>query len=339
MSQMSLRLHWPSVAATVAFGAVATVAYQTANRFWREHRGAPADGAGSHPAIATSAAASAGSVSSSASCIVAAAERALESRPQAGASSNGASSVGAPLLDYLLMAGRCKVEKRTGWVNSGVPLAESVADHQWRMALMTLSCANYAALPMAECTCGAADAEADPERVWPARAVRMALVHDLAESLVSDITPTEFSGVTKAEKHRLESAAMQRIVDALTLAHQAARVSAAAASSASSDAATALAALSSHDVAEEILSLWEEYECGETATAQYVKLIDKVEMYLQAHEYQQTTAESTNEESKRVHQQLQRFFDGMPATREKAIDAEQPLLVALIDELQTRRSK
>jgi len=165
--------------------------------------------------------------------------------------------------------------------------------------------------------------------VSPGRAVRMSLVHDLAESLVGDITPTEFSGVSKADKSRLESAAMRRIVDALTAAHRTPIVSASGATAASSSAV---------DIGTEVFHLWEEYESGATATARYVKLIDKIEMYLQAHEYEQSALQTSTAESLQVQQQLQRFFDGMPATREKAVAARQPLLVALIDQIQSTRT-
>jgi putative hydrolase of HD superfamily len=41
-------------------------------------------------------------------------------------------------VDFLLIIGKLKQEKRTGWVNHNIPLAESVADHMYRMAVMGL---------------------------------------------------------------------------------------------------------------------------------------------------------------------------------------------------------
>jgi hypothetical protein len=43
--------------------------------------------------------------------------------------------------------------------------------------------------------------------------VKMALVHDVAESLVGDITP--HCGVSNADKHAMELAAVERIQDML----------------------------------------------------------------------------------------------------------------------------
>lgn len=56
--------------------------------------------------------------------------------------------------------------KRTGWVNHGVKPAESIADHMYRMSVM--------ALLIDENTAG----------VDKNRCIKMAIVHDLAESLV-----------------------------------------------------------------------------------------------------------------------------------------------------------
>ena len=94
-----------------------------------------------------------------------------------------------------------------------------------------------------------------------AKCVKMALVHDLAESLVGDITPHD--GVSKADKHAAEAAAMERL-------------------------AGALAAGGPHfrGVADDMLALWGEYEACSTREALLVKDLDKVEMILQAHEYE-----------------------------------------------------
>lgn len=40
------------------------------------------------------------------------------------------------MLDFLLIVGKLKTEKRTGWVNNKVPQVESIADHMYRMAIM-----------------------------------------------------------------------------------------------------------------------------------------------------------------------------------------------------------
>ena len=46
------------------------------------------------------------------------------------------------MLDFLLCAGRLKRTPRTGWVMREVDRPESVAEHQFRLALMAMSLAD-----------------------------------------------------------------------------------------------------------------------------------------------------------------------------------------------------
>ena len=85
-------------------------------------------------------------------------------------------------LAFLRYVHTLKHTPRTGWVRTGVPEPESIADHMYRTALMALL---YA-----------------PPDVDRNRAVAMALCHDLAEAIAGDITP--FDGVTPTDKHARE---------------------------------------------------------------------------------------------------------------------------------------
>ncbi|KAJ1984850.1 hypothetical protein H4R34_000389 [Dimargaris verticillata] len=85
----------------------------------------------------------------------------------------------------------------------------------------------------------------------------MCLVHDLAESLVGDITP--FDGVSEVDKHQREEMAMARIC----------------------------ALLGDNPAATEMTELWHEYEACQTPEARLVKDLDKFEMIVQAYEYEQ----------------------------------------------------
>ena len=80
----------------------------------------------------------------------------------------------------------------------------------------------------------------------------MALIHDLAEAKVGDITPLD--GISKKEKHDLEEKAMIKLVNSL-------------------------------DNGKDLLSLWKEFEEGKTKEAKFVKRLDKLEMMFQAYEY------------------------------------------------------
>ncbi|CAI5715909.1 unnamed protein product [Peronospora effusa] len=141
-------------------------------------------------------------------------------------------------LEFLRLCGRLKTLKRTGWVNNNVTLPESVADHMYRMGMccMLLDDTN--------------------ETVNRSKCMKMAIVHDLAESLVGDITP--YDGVTEEDKHRMEKEAMDEICNTL------------------GDTPSAT----------EIRALWNEYEAGSTEEAKIVKDLDKFEMILQADDYE-----------------------------------------------------
>jgi putative hydrolases of HD superfamily len=145
------------------------------------------------------------------------------------------------LLRFFHLAGRLKETARAGWRLRGIDRPESVADHSFRLALLALVLAPRSDPPL--------DA---------GRCVAMALVHDLAESIVGDITP--YDGVTAEEKRRREEEAMRRL-----------------------DSLAGGAGL---------LELWAEYDAAETAEARFVKELDKLETAMQAAEYVQGGAAS-----------------------------------------------
>ena len=123
----------------------------------------------------------------------------------------------------------------------------------------------------------------------------MALVHDMAEALAGDIAPSD--GISKAEKHRMETEALAAMRSAL------------APSSSSSTAAD-----DDDDngetpaVSREILALWTEYEAGATPEARLLKDMDKVEMILQALEYEDASAGPSDQSDRPNPLDLAEFF-------------------------------
>ncbi len=118
------------------------------------------------------------------------------------------------LLDFYLLVGRLKTTKRTGWVDHNVPLPESISDHMYRLTLIL-----YTLLPNTATTDRIASSTSNtylPQQ----QALLMSLTHDLAECIAGDITPTEYSGVTKESKHKLEADAMQHILTHLPAAQR-----------------------------------------------------------------------------------------------------------------------
>ncbi|KAI8539258.1 hypothetical protein RHMOL_Rhmol09G0167900 [Rhododendron molle] len=140
-------------------------------------------------------------------------------------------------IDFLTLCHRLKTTKRKGWINHGIKGPESIADHMYLMSLMALIVSDLPGVNRERC-------------------IKMAIVHDIAEAIVGDITPSD--GVPKEEKSRREQAALNEMCEVLGGGLR----------------------------AEEIKELWAEYENNSSVEANLVKDFDKVEMILQALEYE-----------------------------------------------------
>lgn len=92
------------------------------------------------------------------------------------------------------------------------------------------------------------------------KCMKMCLIHDMAESLVGDITPVD--GVEKPEKSRREASTMDYITKSL------------------------LGNVYGGQIGDDIKAIWQEYEDSETLESHYVHDIDKVELLLQMVEYE-----------------------------------------------------
>lgn len=132
-------------------------------------------------------------------------------------------SVPVEVIDRLLGAFRLKDEVRTGWLKRDVEKPESVASHSWGTALLCMLYGREAGVDVA-------------------RAIEMALVHDLPEAEVGDIPRGSDVG-----KEALEKLAMEEV-----------------------------------SLGETSKALWEEYRGGATPEASFVKDMDLCDMCLQA---------------------------------------------------------
>ncbi|KAI9142813.1 HD domain-containing protein [Paraphysoderma sedebokerense] len=179
----------------------------------------------------------------------------------------------ASVLEFLNICENLKKTKRTGWINHGIPKAESIADHMHRMGLIAMLIQ---------------DPSLDRNKC-----IKMAIVHDLAEAVVGDLTPD--CGISKEEKFKREKDAMHHFTSSL---------------------------LSSTPQAQEMYSLWLEYEAGSTPEAQLIKDIDKFEMIVQAFEYE-----------KEHKKELPSFWQ---STKGKF---KHPEIVSMVQELYKRRQK
>ncbi|GAB2291521.1 hypothetical protein Dimus_025774 [Dionaea muscipula] len=152
-------------------------------------------------------------------------------------SGNTCNSSASSAIDFLTLCHRLKTTKRAGWVKRDVENPESVADHMYRMGLMALIAPEIPGVDRNKC-------------------IKMAIVHDIAEAIVGDITPDD--GVPKLEKSRREQEALNHMCDLLGGGSR----------------------------ANEVSQLWMEYEENGSTEAKIVKDFDKIEMILQALEYE-----------------------------------------------------
>ncbi|KAM3967681.1 5'-deoxynucleotidase HDDC2 [Aphomia sociella] len=142
------------------------------------------------------------------------------------------------ILEFLELVGRLKHVKRTGWVICNIDDCESIAGHMYRMGIMTFLLTE----------------ENNPTNLDRFRCLQIALVHDLAECIVGDITP--HCGVTPEDKHRQEDEAMKKIAELTGIA------------------------------GDRMYELYKEYENQSSPEAQFAKDLDRYDMILQAFEYE-----------------------------------------------------
>ncbi|EDO19439.1 hypothetical protein Kpol_1002p87 [Vanderwaltozyma polyspora DSM 70294] len=143
------------------------------------------------------------------------------------------------VMAFLNVVQLLKIQKRTGWLDFGINECESISDHMYRMGITSMMIK-------------------DP-KVNKDACVRIALVHDLAESLVGDITPNDPVG--KDEKHRRELDTINYLCDTFIAKYN-------------------------EEAARQVLDDWLAYENVSTLEARYVKDIDKFEMLVQCFEYE-----------------------------------------------------
>lgn len=143
------------------------------------------------------------------------------------------------VLAFLNVVQQLKLQKRTGWLDHNITPCESISDHMYRMGITAMLIKN--------------------PQVNRDKCVRIALVHDIAEALVGDITP--FDGVPKEEKHRREWETIQYLCEHFIKPYN-------------------------EIAAEEIMDHWLQYENITSLEARYTKDIDKYEMLVQAFEYE-----------------------------------------------------
>jgi putative hydrolase of HD superfamily len=155
------------------------------------------------------------------------------------------------LLTLIRKAGFLKRIQRAGWRVRGIEEAESVADHSYRVSLL--------AMLLADSLAGEGQV-LDREKV-----LRMALLHDLAESEIGDIPMTALSYLGEQNKRDAESRAIEGLTSPLG------------------------------KTGESYREIWDEFEAGQSLEARLVRAADKLEMLIQALEYEAVGYRCLNE--------------------------------------------
>lgn len=158
------------------------------------------------------------------------------------------------LIEFFLQAIKLKDLNRQGWIQFPVKDSESVADHSWSAALMALVFAKQFQLNELKC-------------------IKMALIHDLAEVVVGDITPQDQknNNISSEQKFLMEKEALEKITENL-------------------DPVTG----------KEIIDLWLEFEENESKEAKLVRQLDRLDLLFQTHLYVK---------EKRNKKDLKKFFE------------------------------
>ncbi len=128
---------------------------------------------------------------------------------------------------------------RSGWLQAAIPDigVESIAGHSFGMSMLILYLRS-------NLLSGGVNVE---------RVLHMALIHDMAEAIVGDITPLD--RVAISEKYAAESKAFDDIVGCVGQGAY-------------------------------FRELWDEFESGKTLESQVVKRMDKLDMLIQAYFYE-----------------------------------------------------
>ncbi len=160
------------------------------------------------------------------------------------------------LLSLIERTGDLKQLPRMGWLLAGLTNVESVADHTAGVGLLALFLAE--AINAEPATQGL-DARLDIAVV-----LQLALIHDLAESVLTDLPKRSTHYLGDAVKHKAEAAILQDLLERLPNGRH-------------------------------YVTLWQSYAHGTTPESRLVKDVDKLEMVAQALRYSERGHQNLHE--------------------------------------------
>ena len=139
------------------------------------------------------------------------------------------------LFDFFYIVSELKKTPRRGWKEKiGILHPESVADHSFNAAIMAM-------------------VFSDLKKLDTQKMLKMALLHDISESVTGDFTPEEIS---KNDKVEIENETMIDILSKLP-----------------------------SEISNEYAEIWEEFQAGVSKESVLMHEIDRLEMAMQASKY------------------------------------------------------
>ena len=193
-------------------------------------------------------------------------------------------------IEFANLVGQLKITPRTGWMRRNIVPCESVADHSWRVAILAFL------LQSSSSSSNRTSPEYDVGKV-----IQMALIHDVAECIVGDITPED--NVSQHDKHQLEYNAMLQITKLL----RAATIN----ENCTPESRSVSSSVDSSQLQDNvIMKLFQEYEERQTIESIIVKDLDLLDMILQANTYEQQYPPPSTEID-----DLSDFFTSTPPSR------------------------
>jgi putative hydrolase of HD superfamily len=174
-------------------------------------------------------------------------------------------------MDFVL---NLKKTVRTGWVHHNIKNPESVADHSYSTALLCMMLC--------------------PKELNKERVIKMALLHDLAESITGDIITvinSEMDIEKKREKDEKEAKAIEKISSFLE-----------------------------EESKKEFLDIINEYKDRKTPESKFVKNMDDLEMIFQARNYEKSQGKDLSDfyetiEKKNISKESRKIFEYLKNSR------------------------
>lgn len=146
------------------------------------------------------------------------------------------------ILDFIEEIAVLKNLPRTGWRFQGIKDGESVADHCYRVSLLSMILADLL---------NTHGVRLDVEKV-----MRMALLHEVAEARIGDVPFPALEYISEDVKEHGEKVAVESMFGEFGT------------------------------VGEKYIDIWEEFESNTSVEGQLVRAADKLELMIQAYEYE-----------------------------------------------------